>query len=103
EWLRFAATVGRSGGDAAPLGERLVKAFADITDSPGGLLLAADENGAIAEAAEWNWPGQPFTPDGKDMDRWRELEKNPVILDIDALRQGSADGGSALPLPGWLA
>ncbi len=103
EWLRFAATVGRSGGDAAPLGERLVKAFADITDSPGGLLLAVDENGAIAEAADWNWPGQPFTPDGKDMDRWRELEKNPVILDIDALREGSAEGGSALPLPGWLA
>ena len=103
EWLRFAATVGRGGGDAAPLGERLIKAFADITDSPGGLLLVADENGAISEAAEWNWPGRPFEPDGKDVERWRELEMRPQILDIDALRHGSAKGGSVLPLPDWLA
>ena len=103
EWLRFAATVGRGGEDAAPLGERLIKAFADITDSPGGLLLVADENGAISEAAEWNWQGRPFEPDGKDRERWRELEKWPQILDLDALRHGSADGGSMLPLPDWLA
>ena len=41
EWLRFAATLGRSGADAPPLGERLVKAFADIVDSPGGILLVS--------------------------------------------------------------
>jgi putative PEP-CTERM system histidine kinase len=103
EWLRFAATVGRSGADAPPLGERLVKAFADIVDSPGGLLLVADENGAIAEAAEWNWQGRPFVTDASDGQRWRELEAKPLILDIDALRHGSLDGGSGLPLPEWLA
>ena len=103
EWLRFAATVGRSGPNAPPLGERLIKAFADITDSPGGLLLVADENGAISEAAEWNWEGRPFTPDSSDQPRWLELEKKPRILDIDALRGGSVKGGSALPLPEWLA
>src|SRR5690606_11650007 len=102
EWLRFAATVGRSGSDAAPLGERLVKAFADITDSPGGMLLVADDSGVIAESADWNWPGQTFTPDGKDLERWRALEKNPAILDMDALRTGSARSGSALSLPDWL-
>ena len=103
EWLRFADTVGRSGAQAPPLGERLIKAFADIVDSPGGLLLAADENGVISEAAEWNWEGRPFAPDANDGPRWRELEKNPLILDIDALRHGSTGGGSVLPLPEWLA
>jgi len=103
EWLRFAATIGRGGADAPPLGERLVKAFADIVDSPGGMLLVADENGVVAEAAEWNWEGRPFTPDVNDGPRWRELEKNPLVLDIDALRQGSDIGGSGLPLPEWLA
>jgi putative PEP-CTERM system histidine kinase len=103
EWLRFAATIGRSGADAPPLGERLVKAFADMVDSPGGLLLVADENGVISEAAEWNWDGRPFAPDAHAGARWRELEKNPLILDFDALRSGSADGGSVLPLPEWLA
>ena len=102
EWLRFAATIGRSGPDAPPLGERLVKAFADIVDSPGGLLLVADESGAITEAAEWNWQGRPFTPDPGDLARWREIEKKPLILDLDALRQGSAEGGMVLPLPEWL-
>jgi putative PEP-CTERM system histidine kinase len=100
EWLRFAATVGRSGPDAPPLGERLIKAFADIVDSPGGLLLIADENGAISEAAEWNWEGRPFAPDAGDCARWRELEKTPRILDVDALRDG---GGPDEPLPEWLA
>ena len=103
EWLRFAATVGRSGADAPPLGERLVKAFADIVDSPGGVLLVADENGAISEGAHWNWEGRPFTPDPSDGPRWRELEARPLILDIDALRDGSLEGGSDLPLPEWLA
>ena len=39
EWLRFTDTLGRAGADAPPLGERIVKAFADIVDAPGGLLL----------------------------------------------------------------
>jgi putative PEP-CTERM system histidine kinase len=103
EWLRFAATVGRSGPDAPPLGERLVKAFADIVDAPGGLLLVADDNGGIAEGADWNWQGRPFAPDPSDGERWRELEGKPLILDIDALRRGSRHGGSGLPLPEWLA
>src|SRR3546814_455686 len=39
EWLRFTRTVGRGGIDAAPLGDRVVKALADISGPPGGLLL----------------------------------------------------------------
>ena len=103
EWLRFAATVGRSGPQAPPLGVRLIKAFADIVDAPGGLLLVADDNGGISEAAEWNWDGRPFTPDANDWARWQELEKQPLILDFDALRRGKSNGGSGLPLPEWLA
>ena len=103
EWLRFADTVGRSGPNAPPLGERLVKAFADIVDSPGGLLLVTDENGTISEGAEWNWEGRPFAPDASDGPRWREIEDKPLILDIDALRHGARNGGSGMPLPEWLA
>jgi putative PEP-CTERM system histidine kinase len=102
EWLRFADTVGRSGPDAPPLGERLVKAFADIVDAPGGLLLVADENGAIAEAADWNWTGRPFAADAQDAARWQALEAKPMILDLDTMRQGLGEGGMSLPLPEWL-
>ena len=102
EWLRFADTVGRSGSDVAPLGERLVKAFADILDSPGGLLLVADDQGQIEQAAVWNWNGAGFAPDGLDEARWTELQVDPKILDFDALRRGERSGGSTLPIPPWL-
>jgi len=102
EWLRFADTIGRSGSDVAPLGERLVKAFADILDSPGGLLLVADDQGQVEQAAVWNWNGAGFAPDGLDHARWVELESEPKILDFDALRRGEKRGGSTLPVPPWL-
>jgi putative PEP-CTERM system histidine kinase len=102
EWLRFADTIGRSGSDVAPLGERLIKAFADILESPGGLLLVAGENGEIEQDAAWNWSGAGFVPDALDQPRWEELEKQPKILDIGALRRGDRRGGSTLPVPLWL-
>ena len=61
EWLRFADTLGRSGSDVAPLGERLVKAFADILDCPGGLLLEVDERGDIGQGAAWQWSGPGYS------------------------------------------
>ena len=102
EWLRFADTIGRSGSDVAPLGQRLVKAFADILDSPGGLLLVVGDQGQVEQAAEWNWHGAGFTPDRDDQARWAELEGEPRILDFDALRRGDRLGGSNLPIPPWL-
>ena len=46
----------RPGPTAPPLGERIVKAFADIVDAPGGLLLVGDGRRGIELAAPWNWP-----------------------------------------------
>ncbi len=102
EWLRFADTIGRSGSDVAPLEQRLVKAFADILDSPGGLLLVVGDQGQVEQTAEWNWQAPGFSPDAADEARWQELEGEPRILDFDALRRGDPRGGSALPVPPWL-
>src|SRR6185436_20905446 len=57
EWLRFTETLGRAGTDAPPLSERIVKAFADIVDAPGGLLLVSDGGRGITLAAATDWPG----------------------------------------------
>ena len=103
EWLRFADTLGRSGADVAPLGERVIEAFADILDCPGGLLLVADERGEVVQAAAWKWDGAGYSSDGLDLARWAELEHDPRILEIDALRRGDARGGSSLPVPAWIA
>jgi putative PEP-CTERM system histidine kinase len=58
EWQRFAATLGSPGDGAEPLPVRIVRAIADLTDSPAGLLLVADED-TMTAAAEWNWPNAP--------------------------------------------
>ena len=56
EWLRFTRTMGRGGAGEAPLQERAIRAVADMTDSPGGLLLAPTEQGKLGLVARWQWP-----------------------------------------------
>ncbi|WP_204276576.1 hypothetical protein, partial [Klebsiella aerogenes] len=41
EWMRFTETLGNPQGGAA-LDERIVKAIADLTESPAGVLLVPD-------------------------------------------------------------
>ena len=55
EWVRFTDTLGRPDDDDAPLERRIVKAVADVTDAPAGLLLTPDGAG-LAVSGAWNWP-----------------------------------------------
>jgi putative PEP-CTERM system histidine kinase len=105
EWLRFAETLGNTGPDAAPLGQRVIKAFADILEAPGGLLLAADPSGAITPAASWNWPGR--NPPAGELalirEFWSALEANGRIIELDALRGGWAKAEDCVALaPQWM-
>ena len=101
EWLRFTSTVGVSGADAAQLGERVIKAFADILEAPGGLLLATDPAGAITTASSWNWSGKH--PPAGELDRvrdfWSALESSGRIVELDALRNGWASSKDCVALP----
>jgi putative PEP-CTERM system histidine kinase len=107
EWLRFTDTLGRAGADEAPLGERIVKAFADIAEAPGGLLLAGDgAGGPLSVAATWNWPGEPLPANRFDDSEsfWAEVERGGRVIELDAIRHGWASGrDKALVVPGWLA
>jgi putative PEP-CTERM system histidine kinase len=105
EWLRFTDTLGRSGEDAPPLGDRIVQAFADIADAPGGLLLVADSAGAIATAAAWNWPAG--NPPGGDVEGdsafWSQIESRGRIVEFDALRHGyGPPEDRATAVPQWM-
>jgi putative PEP-CTERM system histidine kinase len=105
EWLRFTETLGRSGPDAPPLSERIVKAFADIVDAPGGLLLVSDGGRGLAVASAAYWPGASPGPEALEdsADFWSELEANGRVLDFERLREGWADAREkALPVPKWL-
>ena len=105
EWLRFTGTVGSSGPYALPLGDRIIKSFADIVDSPGGLLLVSDAGGAIGAAASWNWPG-PNPPAGElesDAAFWNEVESRGRVIEFEALRHGWGDPeDQSLPVPLWM-
>lgn len=106
EWLRFADTLGRAGADAPPLGKRVIKAFADVLEAPGGLLLVADAGQPPAVAAEWNWPGElPASAAlGATSPLWASVEQSRRIIEFDALRGGWADGTDrALPVPQWIS
>ena len=104
EWLRFTETLGRASPDAPPLSERIVKAFADIADAPGGLLLVSDGR-AAGVAADWNWSAAH--PSSEQLDQfsglWSAVEANGRILELEALRGGWANARDRkLPVPQWL-
>jgi putative PEP-CTERM system histidine kinase len=98
EWMRFGDTIGRAGADAAPLGERVAKAVADITDSPAALLLLRDESGALAFETHWNWADRGDMAEPVSCAVVRQLEQSGWIVDFARLGQG--DG--AVSLPGWM-
>lgn len=81
EWLRFTRTVG---GDA-PLGERIIKAIADIAQSPSGLLLVP-EGGRLSVAARWNWRDDVPEASAEDAALIGFLEQTGHVLDFSSLR-----------------
>lgn len=101
EWLRFTETLGTPGGDAAPLSARVVKAVADLTDSPAGLLLVAGE-GRLEQAANWNWPDgvQASGDDGAALHA--HLAATHRIIELDAVRAAVAPPGDVAATPAWL-
>ena len=105
EWLRFTATLGSAGTGAPPLGERVIKAFADIADAPGGLLLVTDAAGALSTSAAWNWPGRnPPAGELESGDFWREVESSGRILELDAYRGRWAHPKDlVIDVPAWIA
>ena len=101
EWLRFTRTIGLGGEDAAPLGERVIKAMADIAGSPAGLLLLSDEQYRLTPAARWNWKREVGHGSAADQPFVRLLETSGHILDFS--QTGVAgEGGRRVDLPEWL-
>ncbi|WP_431468931.1 XrtA/PEP-CTERM system histidine kinase PrsK [Sphingosinithalassobacter sp. LHW66-3] len=99
EWIRFTETLGQPEG-AAPLDERIVKAIADLTDSPAGLLLVPDGSG-LGPGAAWNW-GRDMLPAASDAALARHLARTGRIIELDALRQNAAEGADLAAVPQWM-
>jgi putative PEP-CTERM system histidine kinase len=119
EWLRFTRTVGNVGIAAAaagsgreeevpaPLGERVVKALADVAESPGGLLFLPDGTGRLAFAARWQWDHdipRGGAGDAGEADFARFLEATSHVVDFGSLRGGRLKlRGETIKVPAWLS
>lgn len=102
EWLRFTRTIGQAGGNTASLEERAIRALADITESPAGLLLIRGEEGRFELAARWQWPTAEVPAMALDDRSAEAFEKSAFVADIDALRDGKALPDKCPSLPAWL-
>lgn len=101
EWLRFTQTIGRTG--AGPFGERVVRAMADMTESPAGLLLLPEDDGSLTLAARWNWPSDVVFPAAIPADLASLMERENFIVDLDSARRGIDHRGELALMPPWLA
>ena len=101
EWLRFTRTVGAAGEGQAALSERIVKALADIAQSPAGLLFVPDESGRLGLAARWNWPDDVPRGAAGDAALVRLLEASGHVLELDGCPATVRAGGmeAAVPVP----
>ena len=117
EWLRFTRTVGQgsSGVQVANLEsvherptarasfhQRAVKAVADITDSPAGLLLVPNEEAQLQLSARWNWATLEVPAEAGDYALSALLESHNHILDLDEVRGGVDHHGELGHVPDWL-
>ena len=97
EWIRFTDTLGKPDG-AAPLDQRIVKAVADLTDSPAGLLLVPDGTG-LGVGAGWNWEA-PSASASAELATY--LSAHGRIVELDAVRGETADPTDAASVPVWM-
>lgn len=102
EWLRFTRTIGNSGTDAPPLGERAVQAVADIAECPAGLLLAPGDDGELTLAARWNWPEIDVPARALERPAIAFFEREGWIADLDDVRSGKAPAAERELVPHWL-
>ncbi|MEQ1498031.1 MAG: XrtA/PEP-CTERM system histidine kinase PrsK [Novosphingobium sp.] len=102
EWLRFTRTIGQSGQGQSSLEERVIRALADIVESPAGLLLTQAEGGHLALAGRWQWLTAEVPGEALNQSALRVLESANYVADLDAVRAGKSDKRCDLTLPAWL-
>lgn len=102
EWLRFTRTIGSGGDGASPLGERVVKAVADIAECSGGLLLVPGDHGELILAARWQWTTALVPAVAMPDAAVAFFAGEGMIADLDDLRAGRDQRGEGEVIPEWL-
>jgi putative PEP-CTERM system histidine kinase len=107
EWMRFTATLAQGakedgGEDDRNLHRRVAKALAELTGSPGALLMLPDAQGAYRVAEQWHWPAGLEEKAVLPLRSSFMLQETRHIVDLDAERRGSGQAEEDLAIPGWL-
>lgn len=99
QWMAFADTISRVEAGLT-LHQRAIKAMADITGSPAGALLLADEQGRPVLHSEWNWIDDLPADATLDGEVIALLRDRRWVLDVDKLREQAMLGSRE---NSWLA
>ncbi len=101
EWMRFTATLGQGDGEEdRNLYRRVAKALAELTGSPGALLMTPAAAGGFRIAEQWHWPGAIPEDATLSLRSAFMLQETQHIVELDAERRGK--GGQDLAIPDWL-
>lgn len=101
EWMRFTATLAQGDGDDdRNLYRRVAKALAELTGSPGALLMLPGASGGFRIAEQWHWPGDASEDATLSLRSAFMLQETQHIVDLDAERRGQ--GSEDLAIPDWL-
>ncbi|MBL8651435.1 MAG: PEP-CTERM system histidine kinase PrsK [Sphingopyxis sp.] len=102
EWMRFTATLARENDGEGDLYRRVAKALAELTGSPGALLMLPDAQGEYRVADRWHWEAGVEADAALSLRSAFMLQDTGHIVDLDAARRGARDGSEKLPIPDWL-
>lgn len=97
EWIKFTRTLSLDGTD---LGERSIKALAELVQSPAGALYLRSESGKYEPTNQWNMQVQGGA---KDLSSGflRLLEEKQWVIDLQDL-ETHADVYVGVDMPDWL-
>jgi len=101
EWLRIIRTL--SSGDGRRLNERVIKAMAQIIDSPGGILWLRNADGEYESIEQWNMEKLCLT-ESPNHNFIQFLQEQQFVISLDEYKNEPevytrlAD----LDIPGWL-
>ncbi len=100
EWLRFTETLSKPETNE-PIAENIIRAIAQIVESPGGVLWMSRESGDYMAVANWsmNVPDTASIPSNTEFIQF--LEKREWVIYLEEYRR-DIDAYNGLELPAWL-
>lgn len=99
EWLRFSATMNRPESGGLAIDAHCVKAFADMVESPGGVLIAMESTGDVVISGAWPRDALAIMPgpDWAGLFPW--LASSERIIQFDEVRRGAAPAEEMAAIP----